>query len=235
MRRRIEHFASRSAMDINGLGEKIINRLFELDYLKDISDIYELYRHKEQLINLDGLGTLSINNLLSSIENSKTQPFHKVLFAIGIKLVGEKTAKLLARHFQNIDNLMSSSIDEIGSIYEIGNVIAESVHKTFKDENFKTIIQRLKSNGLNLAVKNTSLTSNKLLGQTFVFTGELEKMTRTEAGLLVENLGGKETKSVSKKTSFVVVGASPGSKLEKAKTIGISILTEEEFLKLIEN
>ena len=221
-------------MDISGLGEKLVARLCDLGYLKDIADIYDLHQKKQHLYQLDGLGEQSISNLLTAIEDSKKQPFHKVLFSIGIKMVGEKTAKVLARHFHNIDNLSNASVNDIANIYEIGKVIAISVHNTLKDDSMVSVIHRLMQKGLKFESDQCSVTSTKLNGLTFVFTGELSKMTRTEAANIVEQLGAKETKSVSKKTSFVVAGDSPGSKYEKALLLGIKILNEKEFLELID-
>jgi len=233
IRRKIEHFASRNAMDISGLGEKVVDKLVSLGYLQDISDIYELHKHKFKLTQIEGYGEKSIDNLLEAIEYSKEKPFHNVLFAIGIRFVGEKTAKLLAKNFRSIDDLKNCEKENLLSVFEIGEKIAASIYQFINDENELRIIDKLISSGLNFANSETSQNENILQGLTFVFTGELSSMTRTEAASLVEKLGGKETKSVSKKTSYVVVGENPGSKYDKALSLGIKILSEEEFVGLI--
>ena len=233
IRRKIEHFASRNAMDIAGLGEKIVDKFVALGYLQDISDIYELHNHKNKLKRIEGFGDKSIDKLLEAIESSKTKPFHNVLFAIGIRFVGEKTAKLLAKNFRSIDDLKNCTVEKLLTVFEIGEKIAASVHQFMNDENELKIIDKLIASGLNFADSEASNSENILQGMTFVFTGELSSMTRTEAAATVEKLGGKETKSVSKKTTYVVVGENPGSKYDKAVSLGIKILSEQEFVELV--
>lgn len=234
LRRRIEHFVSRDAMNIEGMGEKIIQTLIENNIITSISDIYNLVEHKDKLLKLENWGEKKVNNLLVAIEKSKNQPFENVLYALGIRYVGKTVSKILCRHFKNIDNLINSSKEDISSVYEIGDKIASSVYNFFKNSSNVLIINQLKEKGLKFKIDETShSTSKKLSGKTFVFTGELSTMTRTEAAKLVEKLGGKETKSVSRNTSYVVVGENPGSKLQKAKELNISILNEDEFLRFI--
>ena len=233
VRARIEHFASRGAMDIEGLGEAIVDKLVTLGFLKNYADIYELHRHKAKLVRIEGFGEKSVQNLLNSIENSKKQPFHRVLYAIGIRYVGSEIAKLLADAFGSIDNLMNASIEQISSVYGIGPRIAESVYKFFHDERNLELIRRLKEAGLNFEVKPEEKAKKKLAGKTFVFTGTLKNFTREEAKEKVEELGGKVSNSVSRKTDYVVVGENPGSKYDKARQLGVRIITEEEFLELI--
>jgi len=233
VRARIEHFASRGAMDIEGLGEAIVDKLVTLGFLKNYADIYELHRHKAKLVKIEGFGEKSVQNLLNSIENSKKQPFHRVLYAIGIRYVGSEIAKLLADAFGSIDNLMNASVEQISSVYGIGPRIAESVYKFFHDERNLELIRRLKEAGLNFEVKPEEKAKKKLAGKTFVFTGTLKNFTREEAKEKVEELGGKVSNSVSRKTDYVVVGENPGSKYDKARQLGVRIITEEEFLELI--
>ncbi|PKL86222.1 MAG: DNA ligase [Ignavibacteriae bacterium HGW-Ignavibacteriae-1] len=235
IRRKIEHFASRDALDIAGLGEKVVDTLVNEGLLKDIADIYELHKHYEILKNLEKWGNKSAQNLLEAIENSKSQPFERVLFAIGIKFIGRGGAKLLVRHFKNIDAIINATRDELTAVHEIGTKMADSIIKFFSIEMNKTIVERLRNYGLTFEFDEVEivLTDAPLSGKTFVFTGEMESMTRSEAALKVESLGGTETKSVSKVTSYVVVGAKPGSKFDKAKKLGVHILNEEDFLNLI--
>jgi DNA ligase (NAD+) len=234
IRRRIEHFASKNAMDIPGFGEKVVDKLVSLNYLSDISDIYDLHFHRETLQEIEGWGEKSVEKLLKSIEESKNRPFSKFLFAIGIRFVGEKVAKILSKHFNSIEELKNSKAEELLEINEIGKKIADTIILFFQDENEMKIIDKLLAKNFNLensTTKLNSLFSNK----TFVFTGELKTMTRTEAAKKVEDFGGKETKSVSKKTNFVVAGENPGSKYEKAISLNIPILSEQEFIEMFEN
>jgi DNA ligase (NAD+) len=233
VRARIEHFASRGAMDIEGLGEAIVDKLVTLGFLKNYADIYDLHKHKAKLVRIEGFGEKSVQNLLNSIENSKKQPFHRVLYALGIRYVGSETAKLLADAFGSIDKLMNASVEQISSVYGIGPRIAESVYKFFHDERNLELIKRLKEAGLNFEVKPEEKAKKKLAGKTFVFTGTLKNFTREEAKEKVEELGGKVSNSVSRKTDYVVVGENPGSKYDKARQLGVKIITEEEFLELI--
>ncbi|MCX8055764.1 MAG: NAD-dependent DNA ligase LigA, partial [Ignavibacteria bacterium] len=234
LRRRIEHFVSRDAMNIEGMGEKIIQTLIENNIITSICDIYNLAEKKDELLNLENWGDKKANNLLIAIEKSKNQPFENVLYALGIRYVGKTVSKILCRHFKNIDNLINSSKEDISSVYEIGEKIASSVYDFLKNSSNLLIINQLKERGLKFSIDETpTSTSDKLSGKTFVFTGELSTMTRAEAAKLVEKHGGRETKSVSKNTSYVVVGENPGSKYHKAKELNITILNEDEFLKLI--
>lgn len=234
IRKKIEHFASRNAMNIDGLGEKIIDQLVSLNYIHNIADIFDLSKYSDELKTLDRWGEKSVDNLISSIEKSKDTPFSKVLFAIGIRFIGERSAKILANNLKNIDNIINSTIEELVSIREIGNKMAESIINFFANENNIKLIERLKTAGLKFQIdESDGQTLSSLSGLSFVFTGELESMSRTEAAKKVEDLGAKEIKSVSKNTSYVVVGANPGSKFEKAQKIGVKILNEEEFLKMI--
>ena len=233
IRGRIEHFASRGAMDIEGLGESLINLFVEKGFMITYDDIYHLKDYREKLINLERLGKKSIDNLLTAIEESKKQPFPKVLFGLGIRYVGSGAAKKLASHFNSIDDLINASAEEISDIHEIGKSISKSV-KTFfsKDENIK-IINKLKAAGLIFTAEKKQHSSNSLRGKSFVLTGSLSAFSREEAGDKITSSGGKVTSSVSKNTDYVVAGEKPGSKFEKAKSLGIKILNETEFVELL--
>ncbi|HEY5123441.1 MAG TPA: NAD-dependent DNA ligase LigA [Ignavibacteria bacterium] len=232
---RIEHFVHRDAMEIEGLGESIIDIFLKKGYIKDYTDIYKLKDHKEELIKLERFGEKSINNILNAIEESKKKPFDKVLFAIGIRHIGERTAKLIAKHFGSVDKLTNAATDEIDDIYEIGPAIAESIVHFFKDEKSRILVRKLEEAGLKFEIEKSasSFDNEKLKGKSFVLTGTLENYSRDKASEIIESLGGRVISSVSKKTSFVLAGADPGSKLDKAKSAGVKIIDEKEFEKLI--
>lgn len=235
IRRRIEHFASRNAMDIAGFGEKVVEKLVSMGYIKSIADIYELHKHKEKLTAIEGWGEKSIDNLLSAIENSRENPLSRLLYALGIRFIGEGAAKILANHFGNMDSLATATDETLSDIHEVGSKMASSVREFFADAKELELIERLKGHGLKMIQPKEELTAaNKLSGQTFVLTGELETMTRQEAKRRIEVLGGKVTGSVSKATTYVVAGVSPGSKLKKAETLGIKILDENDFIDLLQ-
>ena len=231
---RLEHFASRGAMDIEGLGEALIDLFVEKKLLNTYADIYDLHLHRTDLINIERLGEKSIDNLLASIEESKKQPFAKVLFAIGIRYVGAGAAKKLADHFLSIDKLISASEEDISSIYEIGPSISSSVKKFFSEEENIKVIQRLKKQGIQFTSQKKEVKENFFLNKTFVLTGALNNYSRDEAAEKITLLGGKVTSSISKKTDCLIAGESAGSKLEKARTLGVNVLTEIEFINLLE-
>lgn len=236
IRRKIEHFASRNAMNIDGLGEKVVEQFVQLGFIKNIADIYEISQYENQIKALDGWGEKSYDKLINGLEQSKKQPFQKILFALGIRFIGEGGSKILAKNFNNIDELINSKYEDLIKIHEIGEKMAESIVAFFADENEIKIINKLKTAGLTLAKAPEEIDNSVqfLAGQTFVFTGELTTITRNDAAKIVEKYGGRESKSVSKKTSFVVVGDSPGSKYTKALELGVRILNEQEFNKMIE-
>jgi DNA ligase (NAD+) len=234
IRRRIEHFASRNAMDIEGMGEKVVDQLVTLGFLKNIASIYELKKYKEQLISLERWGEKKVENLLNAIEKSKNKPLSKLIFALGIRLIGEGAAKILAKYFKSLDALMKASKEELTSIYEIGEKMAESIINFFSDPKEREIIEKLRQYGVNFFEFEEEIQEKPLAGMTFVLTGELDKYTRSEAKLKIEQLGGKVTSSVSKKTNYVVVGKNPGSKYDDAKKLGIPILYEDDFVALVE-
>lgn len=228
------HFSSRETMNIEGFGESIVEDFYNEGYLKTICDYYTLYNHKEDLKELEGFGEKSINNLLQNIEKSKKNSLEKLLFALGIRYIGKKTAKILAINYRNIDKLMSAKYEDLVKIQDIGEVIADSVYKFFKEEkNIKTI-NELKLLGVNMEYKGNESIDDNFNNKTFVLTGTLSKLTRDEASIEIENRGGKVTSSVTKKTDYVIVGENPGSKYQKAKDLNINILNEEEFLNMLE-
>ncbi len=228
------HFASRDAMNIEGLGEKVMEDFFNFGFIKEVSDIYLLQSHREDLTRLEGYGEKSIMNLIAAIEKSKDNSLEKLIFGLGIPHVGSKTAKILASNFHNMDNLMTADFDSLNSIRDIGEIIAKSVVDYFLEEKNKNIIGRLKSYGLNMEYFGKKIILNPFFsGKTFVLTGSLQIYTREEGKEIIESLGGKTSESVSKKTSCVIVGENPGKKYEKAKELGIEILTEEEFREKI--
>lgn len=233
---RLEHFASRGAMDIEGLGEALIDLFVDKGFLHNSVDIYKLKESRVELIQIDRLGEKSIDNLLKAIEKSKSQPFDKVLFALGIRYVGAGAAKKLASHFKTIDNLMKAGIEEITSVHEIGESIAGSVRQFFSNKSNVLVIQQLKKSGLQFTAgkeKTLAITNTTFSNKSFVLTGTLNNFTREEAGLMIERLGGKVASSVSKNTDFVLAGDKAGSKLIKAKDLGVKVLDEDEFRKLL--
>lgn len=227
------HFSSRDTMGIEGFGESIVEDFYNMGYLKTIPDYYSLYKHKEDLKELEGFGEKSINNLLDSIEKSKKNSLEKLLFALGIRYIGKKTAKILAINYKNIDALINASYEELKDIKDIGEVIAKSVYDFFREDKNIEIINKLKELKVNMNyIGNIELDDN-FSGKTFVLTGTLEKLTRDEATKEIENRGGKVTSSVTKKTDYVIVGENPGSKYNKAKELNITIWDEKQLLEKI--
>ncbi len=231
----IIHYASRDAMNIDGLGDKIIEDLFNFNYVKKIEDIYKLQSYREELERLEGYGERSIDKLIKSIEKSKDSSLERLLFGLGIKHVGKKTAKILAKKYKTLDNLKEAKLEELTVIPDIGEIIAKSVFNYFNQDENLTLIEDLRNYGVNFKyLGKEEKESEFFTGKTFVLTGSLEIYTRDEAKEIIESLGGKTSDSVSKKTSAVIVGANPGSKYEKAKALNIKILSEEEFKEEVE-
>lgn len=233
IRRRIIHFASRDAMDIRGLGPAIVSLLLSANLIKDVSDIYFL--KEEALIPLERMGEKSANNLIKAIENSKKQPLNRLVYALGIPLIGSKASLILAQEFKSMDRLQNATYEDLVKIPEIGDKMAESIITFFKQEQTKTLITRLKEAGVNMLYAKDESGPKPLENLTFVLTGALEKYSRSKAKELIENLGGKVTGSVSKKTDYVVVGKEPGSKYNKALELGVKILNEQQFEEMILN
>lgn len=229
---RIEHFASRGAMDIEGLGEAVVEQLVGLGWVKNCADLYSLHRHRKDMVELERWGEKSTQNLLEAIEESKKRPFHRVVYALGIRHVGQGVAQLLTEHFPSIEALQEANMDDLQSIGGIGPHIAESVVRFFNEKHNRDIIRRLKEAGVTMSAPMTRR-KGKLSGMTFVLTGTLPTYTREQAKQLIEEHGGKVASGVSKNVTHVLAGEEPGSKLDKAKKLGIPIITEEEFNRMI--
>ena len=230
---KIEHFAARGAMDIEGLGKSLVDLFVDKEFLKSYADIYDLHSQKENLINLERFGEKSVSNLLAAIEESKNKPFEKVLYALGIRYVGSGAAQKLARHFQSLDKLSSASKEEIEDVRDIGPSVSDSIEKFFKTEENIEILEKLKKAGVKFESEVVQQESDEFKDKTFVLTGSLQQLTREEAKDRIIALGGKVTGSVSSKTDFVVVGENAGSKLEKANKLNIKTLSEDELLNML--
>ncbi|HQG96220.1 MAG TPA: NAD-dependent DNA ligase LigA [Smithellaceae bacterium] len=230
LKEHIRHFASRGAMDIEGLGEKLSAQLFDAKFISDPADLYFLT--KDKLLELDRQAEKSAQNLIDSIARSKNPPLDKFIYALGIRHVGERTAKLLAERFGSIENLMAAKIEDLTAVNEIGTEIAASIVEFFHESKNKAVMKKFAKAGVAPQRKEISLNA-PLVGKSFVFTGAMGSMGRNEAKEIVENLGGVVHSSVTKKATYVVAGVDPGSKLDKAKSYGIRVISEAEFLKLI--
>ena len=229
--RNIAHFVSRDAMDVEGLGSSIVDALIEKDLIKSPADIY--YLKQEDIEILWKSGKTAAKKLLAAIETSKEQDVSRLIYALGIRQVGAKTGKVLAATFGSLDALMAASLEELTQINDVGEVTAANIYEWFHQEQSVHMVEQLRAAGVNFESKRV-LTDNRFAGKTFVLTGALTKFTRDEATEQIELLGGKAAGSVSKKTSYVVVGENPGSKERKARDLGIPILTEDEFLAMIQ-
>ena len=229
------HYASRDAMNITGLGDEIMEDFYNFGFIGNIADIYSLKNHKQDLTRLEGYGEKSISNLLDAIEESKNNSLERLIFALGIPHVGAKTAKILATHFETMDKFKNASQEELTQIPDIGEIIAKSIIDYFNNDHNNAIVEELKDIGVNMEYTGPKVEVNEdFNNKTFVLTGSLEIFTREEAESRIEQLGGKTSGSVSKKTSVVIVGANPGSKYTKAQELGIEIWTEEEFRDRLE-
>jgi len=225
------HFAGRHAMNIDGLGEKIVDQLVEKGMVKDVADVYHL--ELEPLAALERMAEKSAQNLLDEIEASKKNSLARLVYALGIRFVGERTGQLLAEHFSSLEKIAEASEEELTAVHEVGPKVAASIADFFSEPANRKLVERLRKAGLNLTEKRAAPKSAKLAGKTFVFTGGLARRSREEAGEMVKQHGGTVTSSVSKKTDYVVVGTDPGSKYDKAKELGVTILDEREFEKLV--
>ncbi len=231
LKRNIIHFASKGAMNIDGLGEAIVTMLLDNKLISGVADLYRL--KAEQLESLERFGKKSAENLINAIEASKENSLERVIFALGIRNIGQNGAKLLCNRFGSIEAIMSASAEEISAIDGFGDIMAESVVSAFHDKHFADIVAELKSLGVKMEYAGRETTDNRFDGKTFVLTGTLSSMTRDEAKRIIESFGGKAAGSVSKKTSYVVAGEEAGSKLTKAQSLGVAILNEQEFLDMI--
>ena len=231
LERELLHFSSRTAMDIEGMGEAAVNQLVQLKLVKNVADIYKL--KAEDLLKLELFKNKKVNNLLSAIQKSKSQPLSRLLYALGIRHVGEKAAYVLAKQFKTLDNLLAVRKEELDGIYEVGPVLARSIADYFSQITTKKIIEELRKAGLNFKEASTQAKPTALAGKTIVFTGELKNYSRSQAQDLVRSSGGNASSSVSKNTDFVVAGENPGSKYDTAKKLGVKVIDEKEFARLL--
>ncbi|MGB2626831.1 MAG: NAD-dependent DNA ligase LigA [Candidatus Acidiferrum sp.] len=225
------HYAGRHAMNIDGLGDKIVDQLVERSLVKDVADLYSL--KLGEIANLDRMAEKSAQNLLDEIEASKKNPLARLIYALGIQFVGERTGQLLAEHFASMEDLAAAKPEELENVPEVGPKVSESIVDFFSESANRAILKKLIKAGVHPTAQKRELKSQKLAGKSFVFTGGLANRSREEASELVQQHGGKISSSVSKKTDYVVVGADPGSKVDKAKELGVTTLSESEFEKLL--
>jgi DNA ligase (NAD+) len=226
----ILHFASRHVMNIDGLGEVLVNQLTERGLVKNVADLYKLT--KDDLLKLERMGEKSAENVLAEIEASKKLPLERVIYGLGIRFVGERTAQFLAEHFGALDAIMNASAEELEEVNEVGPRIAESIVEFFADEHNRKLVSDLRKAGLTFTGQKKEK-GTKLAGKTFVLTGTLARHTRDEAKKMIEDAGGRVSGSVSKKTDYVVAGSDAGSKLDKARELGLNVIGEEELEKMV--
>ena len=231
--RNIVHFVSRDAMNIDGLGENIISTLLEKDMISNIADIYDL--KYEDILTLKKNGKKFAQNLIDSINASKENDLYRLITAFGIRHVGVKAAKILAKRYGTLDNLSKASFESLSYVEEIGPIVANSIKEFFEQEQTKDLIKRLKNAGVNMTRLKSDEEDDRFAGKTFVLTGTLEKYTREEASEIIEKFGGKTSSSVSKKTNYVLAGEDAGSKLTKAQSLGVQVISEEEFIEMCKN
>ena len=228
--RNLTHFASRNAMDIDGLGPAVIQQLVDSGLVRTAADLYSL--RPEQIAELDRMGQKSARNAVEAIARSREDDLWRLIFALGIRQVGEKAAKVLAARFGSMDALSTATEEELTAIDDVGPITAKYIRQWMDSPQSQDLLARLKAAGLNMTCKE-EMVDRRFAGMTFVLTGALEKFTRDEAGEMIEKRGGKVSGSVSKKTSYVVAGENAGSKLQKAQQLGIPVLTEDEFLEFL--
>jgi len=227
----LQHFAGRHAMNIDGLGEKIVDQLVEQKLVKDVADLYAL--KVEKVAGLERMAQKSAQNLVQEVQSSKKNPLSRLIFALGMRFVGERTGQLLAEHFSTLEELGAAKQEELEQVPEVGPKVAESIVEFFSESANRKLVKKLRDAGVRPTAEKREVKSQKLAGKSFVFTGGLANRSREDAGELVQQHGGKVSGSVSKKTDYVVVGADPGSKYDKAKELGVTVLTEGEFEKLL--
>ena len=230
LRESIRHFASRGVMNIEGMGDALVNQLVEQGLVKNVADIYDL--SEEQLLGLERMGKKSAQNVLREIEQSKKLPLERVIYGLGIRFVGERTAQFLAEHFGSMDAFMPASEEELQQVNEIGPRVSAAVREFFDEPKNVALVERLRKAGLTFTGKKKER-GTALAGMTFVLTGTLQRHTRDEAKKLIEDAGGRVSGSVSKKTNFVVAGAEAGSKLDKARELGVRVIDEDALEKLV--
>jgi DNA ligase (NAD+) len=231
----IIHFVSKGAMDIEGLGEKVVEELYNLEYLKDVSDVYDINQYANELKELEGYGEKSINNMIDAIEKSKSVSLEKVLFALGIKEVGAKMAKTLAKRYRSMDSLINASEEELKDIKDVGEVSAKSIYNYFRNDKNLELINKLKSYGVNMNYldNNDNFKETIFNHKNVLVTGTLENYKRDEIKQLLDSLGANVVSSVSKKLDYLIVGSEPGSKLDKANNLGIRIIYEDELNSIL--
>lgn len=229
------HFASRDAMNIDTLGDKKIEQLHEFGFLNTIEDIYFLHTHRDELLEKRGYQKKSVDKMLETIEASKKQPLALLLYGLGIRQVGKKAAAILANHFETMDALIEATIEDLVQINDIGDITAQSIVDFFNDETNLKLVETLKEQGLNMTQPKQVLQQSRFTNKTVVLTGTLEQYTRNEAKAILESLGANVSGSVSKKTDYVIYGTAAGSKLTKAQALGVSTMTEEEFVQEVSN
>lgn len=232
VKERIRHFTTREAMDIEHVGPAVVNQMVEKKYIKDVADLY--YLKKEDIKKLERMADKSAQNVINAIQGSKARPYERLIYALGIRLVGKHVATILAQHYPSINKLMKVSESELSKIYEIGPKVAESVVTFFKQKENHNLIEKLKKAGVKLESK-AAKGPKPLKGKTFVFTGGLSKYSRPQAEQIVRDLGGMPSSSVSKNIDYVVVGTEPGSKYDKAKKLGVKCISEQEFIKIVKH
>ncbi|MGH9556408.1 MAG: NAD-dependent DNA ligase LigA, partial [Terriglobales bacterium] len=226
----IRHFAARSVMNIEGMGESLVDQLVERSLVKSVAGIYDLT--KDQLVALERMGEKSAQNVLDQIEASKKLPLHRVIYGLGLRFVGERTAELLAGHFGSLDALMEAGLGQLQEVTEVGPRIAESIRAFFAEKRNRELVERLRKAGLRFEAEKKKR-GTKLAGKTFVITGTLANYSRDQAKKMIEDAGGKVTGSVSKKSDYVIAGADPGSKLDKARELGVKVIGEEGLMALL--
>ncbi|MCX7920268.1 MAG: NAD-dependent DNA ligase LigA [bacterium] len=233
IKRRLTHFASRAAMDIEGLGEALVEQLVDAGLVRDIADIYTLDLFK--LLQLERMGQKSASKLLTAIEQSKHRPISDLIYGLGIRHVGRRAADILAEYFGSIDALSAATVEELRTIPDIGQVVAESIYQTFRTPEMRRLLERLRAAGVQfVAEPKKDVKPSALTGKTFLITGTLQKHTREEAHDIIRRYGGKVATAVGKNVDYLIVGENPGSKLEKAQQLGIKTITEQEFLAMVE-
>ncbi|MBQ8697130.1 MAG: NAD-dependent DNA ligase LigA, partial [Clostridia bacterium] len=229
--RNIEHFVSRDAMNIDGLGPAVVKSLRDAGLIADYADLYTL--KIEDMENLDRMGKKSATNLVSAIEKSKEAGLARLLYALGIRQVGEKAAEVLASHYNSIEDFFTVTAEELTQIDDIGGITADYIVQYFSLESTRVLVDRLKEYGVKAEYEKTAQTDDRFAGMTFVLTGTLPTMTRDEASAIIESHGGKTSSSVSKKTTYVLAGEAAGSKLAKAEALGVTVIDEEKFMEMV--
>jgi DNA ligase (NAD+) len=230
LKENIAHFASREAMNIDGMGPSLVERLIQSRLVHDPGDLYSLTN--EDLETIERMGEKSASNIVAAIDRSKDAALGRLIYALGIRHVGERTAQVLAQHFGSIEAIETASVEDLAAVPDVGPVVARSIRKFFDQEQNKQVIEKLRAAGINPRAARVTAENAEVAEKTFVFTGALDTMTRDDAEEIVTRLGGKPSSSVSKKTDFVVAGEKAGSKLDKARELGVAVISEEEFRKM---